>query len=100
MAQLRDVDAPIYSDLLLHEMGQLLADGLRDESAGPGEWRTAPLMGLRHQRTFMHDGRSTTILDAIEAHQGPASQANVSVEAFHALTQEERAALVRFVESL
>jgi CxxC motif-containing protein (DUF1111 family) len=98
--QLANVEAPIYSDLLLHDMGSLLADGLTDGSAGPSEWRTAPLMGLRHFRTYLHDGRARTVKDAVEHHHGPGSEANQSVELFRALTTQQQDLLVLFVEQL
>jgi CxxC motif-containing protein (DUF1111 family) len=105
VAQLADVDAPIYSDLLLHRMGDNLADGLPaevdiDGDAGSFEWRTAPLIGLRFNRTFLHDGRATSVEEAILQHRGAGSEANPSVAAFEGLTTAERAALIEFVEAL
>jgi CxxC motif-containing protein (DUF1111 family) len=97
---LAGVDAPVYTDLLLHDMGEALADYLTDESAGPREWRTAPLIALRFQRSYLHDGRARTIEEAILQHEGPGSQANGSVAAFKSLTEAERAALVAFVRTL
>ncbi len=98
--QLAGIDAPIYSDLLIHDMGTELADGLTDESAGSREWRTAPLMGLRHLRSYLHDGRATTVAQAIEAHAGPGSEANDSIERYRGLSDEDREALLSFVDSL
>jgi mono/diheme cytochrome c family protein len=100
VAQLANVDAPIFTDLLLHDMGDDLADYLTDEAAEPREWRTAPLVALRFQRAFLHDGRAHTIEEAIVKHAGPGSQANGSVEKFNALGAEERAALLSFVQGL
>jgi CxxC motif-containing protein (DUF1111 family) len=100
VAVLAGVDAPVYTDLLLHDMGEALADYQTDESAGPREWRTAPLIALRFQRSFMHDGRARTIAEAVLAHGGAGSQANVSVEKWNQLSEAERSALVRFVLSL
>jgi CxxC motif-containing protein (DUF1111 family) len=98
--ELAGVDAPIYSDLLLHDMGDDLADFLSEESAGPREWRTAPLIALRFQRAYLHDGRALTIEEAILKHAGPGSEANGSVAAFQALGPAERQALLTFVQGL
>ncbi|MEZ0310443.1 MAG: di-heme oxidoredictase family protein [Myxococcota bacterium] len=98
--QLAGVDASIYSDLLLHDMGDGLADGIAEESADGREWRTAPLIGLRHLRGFMHDGRAKTVADAIEAHRGGGSEANDSVDRYERLTDTERGELVTFVQRL
>lgn len=92
--------APIYSDLLLHDMGDLLADGVVDESADWREWRTAPLIGIRHLRNYLHDGRAGTIEEAIELHDGPGSEASQAVEHYQLLSAEDRDELVRFVSSL
>jgi CxxC motif-containing protein (DUF1111 family) len=100
VAALADVDAPVFSDLLLHDMGETLADRLTDEQAGPRDWRTAPLIALRFQRAFLHDGRAPTIEQAILQHAGPGSEANDSVARFMALSPEDRAALLSFVEGL
>jgi CxxC motif-containing protein (DUF1111 family) len=100
VAALANIDAPIYTDLLLHDMGDDLADYLTDESAGPREWRTPPLLALRFQRAYLHDGRAHTIEEAISKHAGPGSQANGSVDKFNALSAEARAALLSFVQGL
>lgn len=103
--QLRDIDAPIYSDLLLHRMGDDLADGLPaspdlDGEAGSFDWRTAPLIGLRFNRNFLHDGRAKSVEEAILLHAGPGSEANESVALFEALSSEERSTLLEFVSAL
>lgn len=76
------VDANIYSDLLLHDMGEELADNRPDGSATGREWRTAPLWGTRLVAEFLggtpfflHDGRATTLEGAIRAHGGEAQNA-------------------------
>src|SRR5207247_1450738 len=69
---LRNKEFPAYTDLLLHDMGSDLADiclGL----ATPSEFRTEPLLDLRDAKAFLHDGRHTTLGQAIEAHGGAAS---------------------------
>jgi CxxC motif-containing protein (DUF1111 family) len=98
--QLAGIDAPIYSDLLLHDMGADLADAVPEESAGPSEWRTAPLIGLRFQRSYLHDGRALTLEQAVRGHTGPGSQANPSIARFEALPASDRAALLDFISRL
>lgn len=98
--QLADIDAPIYTDLLLHDMGAGASDGLWDAEASPSEWRTAPLIGLRHLRSYLHDGRALTVEEAILLHRGEGSEANGSIDAYEALGAEDQATLLRFVESL
>jgi CxxC motif-containing protein (DUF1111 family) len=95
--------APLYSDLLLHDMGEALADNRPDGAANGREWRTAPLWGLRVMRDFLageayllHDGRARSVESAILLHDGEAAGARV---AYDALGVEERASLLDFVES-
>jgi CxxC motif-containing protein (DUF1111 family) len=95
-----DIDAPIYTDLLIHDMGSEFADGLREFDAGYSEWRTPPLLGLRHIQRYLHDGRAETIEQAIELHGGPDSEGVPAAEAFGALSDGERAALLKFVSAL
>jgi CxxC motif-containing protein (DUF1111 family) len=95
--QLADIDAPIYSDLLLHDMGPDLADGMIETNATGSMWKTTALIGLRFYTTFMHDGRAHDIAEAIHAHGGEASG---SVAAFAALSPDDQQALVDFVEAL
>jgi CxxC motif-containing protein (DUF1111 family) len=63
-----------YSDFALHHMGAQLADGVNQGLAGPDQFRTAPLWGAGQRLFFMHDGRSTSLVDAIEQHFTPATQ--------------------------
>lgn len=92
-----------YSDLLLHDMGDELADNRPDGKANGKEWRTAPLWGIglvgtvnRHTN-FLHDGRARNLQEAILWHGGEAKK---SQESFKALPQEKREALIKFLESL
>jgi len=96
IAQLADLDAPVYTDLLLHDMGPALADGMTD-GGGPRDWRTAPLIGLRFLRGFLHDGRAASVDEAITLHDGEARAAGA---AFTALSPDDRAALLAFVQAL
>ena len=57
-----------YSDFAIHHMGSVLADGVTQGTAGPDEFRTAPLMGVGQRIFFLHDGRTTNLLRAIAAH--------------------------------
>jgi CxxC motif-containing protein (DUF1111 family) len=85
-----------FTDLLLHDMGAELADiclGL----ATPSEFRTEPLMGSRLQSRFLHDGRAKTVQEAIELHGGEAAR---SREEFRRLSDSDRQALLKYLESL
>lgn len=97
---LAGVRADVYTDLLLHDMGEAFSDGLHEESAGPREFRTAPLIGLRFLPSLLHDGRAANVRDAILAHGLPDSEARDSVQAFLALSAAEQRELVSFVEAL
>jgi CxxC motif-containing protein (DUF1111 family) len=100
IAKIADVDAPIYTDLLLHDMGPDYADGLQDYNATSSEWRTPPLMGLRFFQYYLHDGRAHSVEEAIVLHGGEGSEAKASVDLFRALDDDRRAALVKFVSGL
>ena len=91
----REVTA--YTDLLLHDMGSDLADVCLGLVATPSEFRTEPLMGLRFLNRFLHDGRATTIEEAIRLHGGEAA---ASREAFTALSEGDREALLAFLSTL
>jgi CxxC motif-containing protein (DUF1111 family) len=86
-----------YTDLLLHDLGPELADPFPSPHAAAGEWRTAPLWGLRAKAAFLHDGRAGSLRDAILWHGGEASGSRAR---FLALAPEERAALLRFLLGL
>lgn len=98
--QLADADAAVFTDLLLHDMGPSLADGLTDGDATGSEWRTAPLIGLRFLTAFLHDGRAATLDDAIRLHGAEGSEAKASVDSYAAMAEDDRAALLNFVSSL
>jgi len=97
---LAGVKAEVYTDLLLHDMGEAMSDGLNEESAGPREFRTAPLIGLRFLPSLLHDGRAKSVREAIAAHGAPDSEARGSAAAFSKLSELEQGELLRFVESL
>ena len=101
--QLANIDAPIYTDMLLHDMGDALADSVAggDEGqAGPRDWRTAPLIGERFNLAFMHDGRASTIQDAILEHDSPGSEASRSVQCFEQLSSTAQQQMIQFVSGL
>lgn len=92
-----------YTDLLLHDMGPLLADGRPDFLASGRQWKTPPLWGIGlfkdvngHQR-LMHDGRAQNVLEAVLWHGGEAEHSKQQVLK---MNKAERDALVKFVESL
>ena len=92
-----------YSDLLLHDMGEGLADGRPDFLAGPRDWRTPPLWGIglsekvNGNASLLHDGRARNLTEAILWHGG---EAGVSRDAFRSMPALDRSALLVFVESL
>ena len=92
-----------YTDLLLHDLGAGLADGRPDHDATGGDWRTPPLWGLGLAQAanptarFLHDGRARTLTEAILWHAGEAQK---SRDRFRAMNAADRAALLRFLESL
>jgi len=92
-----------YTDLLLHDMGDDLADNRPDYQANGNEWRTAPLWGIgltqrvNGHSNFLHDGRARNLLEAVMWHGGEALNAKNKVKA---MTAAERSALVKFLESL
>ena len=87
---------PAYTDLLLHDMGPELADICLGR-ATPSEFRTEPLIDLRDAKSFLHDGRATTLEQAIAAHGGEGSGAR---DRFGALAPADRQALIAFLDSL
>jgi CxxC motif-containing protein (DUF1111 family) len=87
----------VFSDFCVHRMGEALADGILDSDAKGDEFRTAPLQGLRFRKIYMHDGRATTLDDAIIAHAG---DAQASVDAYRTASADRRAALLRFLDTL
>ena len=92
-----------YTDLLLHDMGDGLADGRPDFGAGPRDWRTPPLWGLGLSRivngnaSLLHDGRARNPAEAILWHGG---EAEISRDAFRNMPRAQREALVAFLDSL
>lgn len=84
---------PLYSDLLLHDLGAGEGDVCTPQ-ADPGEYRTTPLWGLRHRTVYFHDGGTTSLAAAIRRHGGEAAEAAGS---FDALSDDRRALLLEFL---
>lgn len=94
----------LYSDLLLHDMGPELADDFHEGEATGTEWRTTPLWGLGIVENllggtpfYLHDGRTSDLVEVIRLHQGEAQGAS---DRFFELSQEEQNALLAFLRSL
>ena len=90
----------LYSDLLLHDMGAGLADGIQQGQAGDREFRSAPLWGLGQRLFFLHDGRATDVRLAIAAHYGDGSEASGVTRKFFALPDAQQQDLLNFLRSL
>lgn len=104
VAALRNKAVHLYSDLLVHNMGPGLADGVTQGQAGPQDFRTAPLWGLGQRIWFLHDGRTSDLLVAIQAHasgsSGSASEANAVIARFNQLSPTQQQNLLNFLRSL
>jgi CxxC motif-containing protein (DUF1111 family) len=106
VAALDDKPVNLYSDLLLHNMGTKLADDISQGVATGDEFRTAPLWGLGQRIFFLHDGRTTDLVEAILAHQsgrgrkyGP-SEANKVIDRYNELSDSQQQDLLNFLRSL
>jgi CxxC motif-containing protein (DUF1111 family) len=88
-----------YTDLLLHDMGVDLDDGVGSPGVASAEWRTAPLIAMEQSpgRRYLHDGRASTLDGAIREHGGEAAKSRAN---YLALSAAERQALTDFVGSL
>jgi CxxC motif-containing protein (DUF1111 family) len=102
----------LYSDLLIHHMGPGLADCMEFGQAQGDQWRTTALWGLSTRTVYLHDGRTTDLPTAIQLHhsfagQGtacsntyPDSEANAVIDAFNALSPDDQATLITFLNTL
>ena len=88
---------PAYSDLLLHEMGEALADDFNMGEAWLDEFRTQPLWGVAAAAPYLHDGRAGTLDEAIRWHGG---EAQASADAYAGFSDEDRDAVLAFLRSL
>ena len=100
VAALSNQQARLFSDLLVHNMGSGLADGVSQGNAGPDEFRTAPLWGLGQRLFFLHDGRTSDLMAAIQAHSGNGSEANGVINAFNSLSPSQKQDLLNYLRSL
>ncbi|HVP51713.1 MAG TPA: di-heme oxidoredictase family protein [Terriglobales bacterium] len=106
-----------YSDFALHHMGSVLADGITQGAAGPEQFRTAPLWGVGQRLFFLHDGRTSDLLQAIQAHSdcngggrgqpggfrqggGCSSEANRVINNFNSLSPSQQQDILNFLRSL
>ena len=101
----------LYSDLLLHEMGEGLGGGgggfygeepsadpdFESTSTSPSEWRTPPLWGVADSAPYLHDGRATTLAEAVKLHAG---QASSSANRFAGLSDVQQEELIAFLNTL
>jgi CxxC motif-containing protein (DUF1111 family) len=103
---LQDRPVNLFSDLLVHHMGAGLADNIIQGAAGPDEFRTTPLWGVGQRLFFLHDGRTDDLLQAINQHFSPPSEAyppseaNAVVQRFHSLSVADKQAVLDFLRSL
>jgi CxxC motif-containing protein (DUF1111 family) len=106
VAALGNQTVNLYSDLLVHDMGIGLADGVSQGRAGPREFRSAPLWGLGKRVFFLHDGRTSNLIETIEAHQsgsvffGTASEANLVISLYNVLLEGQKQDFLNFLRSL
>ncbi len=106
IAALANQDVNLFSDLGVHQMGPGLADNVQQGQAAGDEFRSAPLWGLGQRIFFLHDGRTTDLVDAIQAHAslgnqkfGP-SEANRVIYNFSTLRDSDKQDLLNFLRSL
>ncbi len=102
-----------YSDFAVHHMGSRLSDGVSQGAAGPDQFRTAPLWGVGQRLFFLHDGRTSDLLQAIQAHASPSdcrwarfnhqncnSEADAVVRRFNSLNKSQMQDILNFLRSL
>jgi CxxC motif-containing protein (DUF1111 family) len=110
-AALSNQQANLFSDLAVHHMGSNLADGVTQGTAGPDEFRTAPLWGVGQRLFFLHDGRTSDLLQAIRAHATDcgllggllgcvSSEANGVIGNFNAMSTSDKQDILNFLRSL
>src|SRR6201981_2879890 len=97
---LTNVPVNAFSDFLLHNMGTGLADQAGQGLANGMQFRTAPLWGVGQRIFFLHDGRTSDLMQAIEAHRSQGSEANQVINNFNQLSATHAAALLAFLRSL
>jgi CxxC motif-containing protein (DUF1111 family) len=106
VAALNNVQANLFSDLVLHHMGPGLADNIFQGQARGDQFRTAPLWGVGQRIFFLHDGRTSDLMQAIQSHFSksgliyPASEANAVINNFNALPAQSQQDVLNFLRSL
>jgi CxxC motif-containing protein (DUF1111 family) len=100
VAALSNQRVQLFSDLLLHDMGVGLADGVSQGQAGPREFRSSPLWGLGQRIFFLHDGRTGDLIQAIGAHASDGSEANGVIGNYLQLSEGQKQDLLNFLRSL
>jgi len=100
VAALNGQTANLFSDVLLHDMGNGLADGVRQGQASGREFRTAPLWGLGQRLFFLHDGRTNDLRQAIYEHFSDGSEANGVVQRFVQKSDQTQQDILNFLRSL
>jgi CxxC motif-containing protein (DUF1111 family) len=95
-----NVDYHPFSDMALHHMGEALADGITQGSAGSDQFRTTPLWGLGQRIFFLHDGRTGDLGEALEFHDSVGSEAHLVIEAFNRRSAADQQALIDFLRTL
>ena len=100
VAGLSNVRANLFSDLALHHMGEGLEDGINQGQAGPDQFRSAPLWGVGQRVFFLHDGRTSDILQAVRQHRSRGSEANGVIDNFNRLSVTEQQDILNFLRSL
>jgi len=89
-----------FSDFAVHQMGTGLADGITQGAAGPDQFRTAPLWGVGQRLFFLHDGRTSDLLEAIQAHASSGSEASSVISLFNSLNSSQKQDILNFLRSL
>ncbi len=97
---LSSVPVKAYSDFELHHMGTLLTDNVAQGGAGGDQFRTAPLWGLGQRIFLLHDGRTTSLVTAIQDHASKGSEASTVEGNYHNLSTSQQQDLLNFLRSL
>jgi CxxC motif-containing protein (DUF1111 family) len=100
ITQQSNVPVNAFSDFLVHNMGNGLADHISQGGATGNQFRTAPLWGLGQRIFFLHDGRTSNLVEAIKAHQSHGSEANAVVSNYQNLSRTQKQNLLLFLRSL
>jgi len=99
-AGLGNATANLFSDIAIHHMGTGLADNVGQGGAGGDQFRSAPLWGAGQRIFFLHDGRSTNLIDVINQHDSPGSEAEFSSDLFQGLSASQQQDVLNFLRSL